>query len=120
MEETLYNVQGQPQAYIAYDDESTIYLWEGVPVAYLEYDDIYGFNGLHLGWFEDGVVRDHAGSIVGFNGRAATVSVAFESFKAFKAFKPFKAFKQFAPFKPFYNASVSELELVDFLMQGRK
>lgn len=119
MEETIYNVQGQPKAYIAYDDESTIYLWGGMPVAYLKKSDIYGFNGKHLGWYEDGIVRDHAGCIVGFNSKAATVSVAFEPFKAFKAFKPFKAFTQFAPFKPFYDTSRSELELVAFLMQGR-
>lgn len=120
MEETIYNVQGKPEAYIDYSDEETIYLWDGTPVAYLNKDNVYGFNGKHLGWYEDGVVRDHTGYIVGFNKKAANVFVAFEPFKAFKKFKPFKSFEAFAPFKPFYHSAIGELGLLEFLTQGKK
>jgi len=42
----------------------TIYLWDGKPVAYFsrENADVYGFNGMHLGWFVGGIVRDHVGN----------------------------------------------------------
>lgn len=40
MEETLYDLEGNPIAYIAYDN-NTIYLWNGTPVAYLEPDTQY-------------------------------------------------------------------------------
>lgn len=120
MEETLFNTNGQAVSYIAYDDEETIYMWGGKPVAYLDGEDIYGFNGKHLGWFQDGILRDHDGNIVGFNKNAANVSLAFEPFKAFKQFKPFRAFKEFAPFKPFYHSSYSQHSLEAFLMRGAK
>lgn len=120
MEETIYNAKGKPEAYIDYTDEDTIYLWDGTPIAYLNKDSIYGFNGKHLGWYEDGIMRDHSGNIVGFNKKAANVFVAFEPFKAFKKFKPFKSFEAFAPFKPFYHSTLSEFELIAFLLQGKK
>ena len=120
MEESLYNTKGQAVAYIAFDDDQTIYMWGGNPVAYIDSDNIYGFNGKHLGWYEEGAVRDHDGNIVGFNKCAANVFLAFEPFKAFKQLKPFKSFKEFAPFKPFYHSSGSKYTLENFLMRGAK
>lgn len=120
MEESLYNTEGQAIAYIDYDDEQTIYMWGGKPVAYLDGEDIYGFNGKHLGWYQDGILRDHDGNIAGFNKSAARVTLAFEPFKAFKQFKPFRSFKEFAPFKPFYRSSGSQYPLETFLMRGAK
>lgn len=52
-----------------------MYLWGGEPVAYLEDDRIYGFNGKHIGWYDDGVICDHDGNIVGTNGETANVFV---------------------------------------------
>lgn len=91
MEETLFDVNGKPVAYIAHTDGQTIYLWGGEPVAYLDSDNIYGFNGKHLGWYEVGIVRDHDGCVVGFNKDAANVYVQFEPFKSCKKYKPLKA-----------------------------
>lgn len=64
---SLFNSNGKARAYIAIGEEMTIYMWNGKPAAYLESDRgvkgfrICGFNGKHLGWFVDGVVRDHQG-----------------------------------------------------------
>jgi hypothetical protein len=62
----LFDGSGSASAYVAVQDELTIYLWSGEPVAYLERDSaggfrIYGFNGKHLGWVVDGLVRNHDG-----------------------------------------------------------
>ena len=62
----LLNRGGTAVAYIDAEDGSTIYLWGGVPVAYLEGETIFGFNGRHLGWFEDGIVRNRRGERAGF------------------------------------------------------
>jgi hypothetical protein len=62
----LLNRAGVGTAYVDTEDGSTIYLWSGVPVAYLEEDVIFGFNGRHLGWFEDGIVRGSRGMRVGY------------------------------------------------------
>lgn len=119
MEEILYSTGGQAIAYIAYDDEQTIYMWDGKPVAYVDSENIYGFNGIHLGWYIDGIIRDHDGNVAGFNKDAAKVSLAFEPFKSFKEFKPFRAFKEFAPFKPYFSLTNSRYPLDVLLRRGR-
>jgi hypothetical protein len=119
MEEiTLFDCDGTAIAYVAPDDEHTIYLWSGKPVAYLDGEHIYGFNGKHLGWFEEGVMWDHTGAQAGFIIKTLPVFAKFEPFKAFKQFKPFKAFKEFAPFKPFKSAVISKTPLSAFLGRG--
>lgn len=114
---TLFNKDGNAVAYID-DDNETIFLWDGTPVAYLDQGNIYGFNGRHIGWFEDGIVWDHRGQRNGFNRNSLPVFAKFEPFKAFKRFKPFKAFKEFAPVKPFKSHAIAEMDFVDFLRQG--
>ncbi len=54
---TFYDRSGNPVAYID-NRSSDIYLFDGTPVAYLNGNTVYSFRGKHLGWFEDGWVRD--------------------------------------------------------------
>ena len=117
---TLYDSDGEADAYIDTDDEMTIYLWKGKPVAYLDSDSIYGFNGKHLGWFEDGIIWDHKGYAVGFIKGAVNKFTKFEKFKGFKKFKPFKSFQQLEPIKPIYKSQWSNIPLELFLEIGSK
>ncbi len=61
---SLYDPHGVAVAYIA--DDLTVYIWDGDPTAYLSGSDhrfsIYAFNGMHLGWFINGIVYDHSGN----------------------------------------------------------
>ena len=122
-EVSLFNGKGKATAYIAVDDGMTIYLWGGKPVAYLEPDKsgsgfhLYGFNGKHLGWFVQGVVRDHDGDAA-CAVKDRMKSTDFEPFKAFKEFKPFKAFKEFAPFRPTFSKSFGSVTCSLFLGEG--
>jgi hypothetical protein len=120
---TLFNGKGKATAYVAVNDGMTIYLWSGKPLAYLESDKsgggfhIYGFNGKHLGWFVQGVVRDHDGDAA-CAVKDRLKSTDFEPFKEFKEFKPFKAFKEFAPFRPAFSKSFSSVTCSIFLAEG--
>lgn len=118
-QETFFNSQGAPIAYIDYNDGSTIYSFAGKPLAYLDEDNIYGFNGRHLGWFDGGILWDHSGARAGFVRDASPVFTQFEPFKGFKQFKPFKGFQQFAPFKPFQGTGSIEGSLDGWLERGR-
>ena len=60
---TFYDLHGRAVAYL-YDDGEHIYLFNGKPVAYLYDNAVYGFNGHHLGWFENGWIRDLHGKCV--------------------------------------------------------
>jgi len=116
----LYDGQGNAVAYIATSDDSTVYTWAGKPVAYLDADNIYGFNGKHLGWFQDGKLFDHQGRIAGTTTNAATIPLKAAPFKGFKQFQPFKAFEEFAPLQPIFGFSQSQIPLALLLSQGAK
>lgn len=63
---TFYDLHGKPIAYLD-DDMETIYLFKGQPVAYLPGDGtVYRFNGNHIGWLDNGWIRDLAGYCVFF------------------------------------------------------
>lgn len=122
---TLFNANGEPTAYIDTDDDDlTIYMWNGYPVAYLTTtndDDfnIYGFNGKHLGWYSDGIVRDHKGYAVGFIKGAVNIYTKYEPYKSYKQYKPYKSYKEYAPYKPYFQNSFSNESLALFLKRGR-
>ena len=84
MEKTLYNVRGEPVAYIFDTLTKAVYLWDGYPVAYLYDYHVYGFNGVHLGWFLDNVVYDSEGKRIGFTSTSCPVPVYKETGKAKK------------------------------------
>ena len=119
-ETTLFDTSGAPIAYIDHSDEQTVYSFAGEPLAYVDEDShVYGFNGTHLGWFQDGVLWDHSGLRSGFTQGTSPVFTQFEPFKGFKQFKPFKGFKAFAPFQPFKGYTNSNVPLYDWLARGR-
>ena len=121
---SLFNSDGDAVAYIDVNDEdSTIYLWNGTPVAYLSaesnYYNIYGFNGNHLGWYVDGIIRDHNGDAVGFKkGAVSGVYTNYESYKSYKKYKPYKSYKSYAPYKPYFSSSFSNESVILFLKRG--
>lgn len=121
MEETLFDSQGTPIAYINHNDDGTIYLWDGTPVAYLsDNNTIYGFNGSHLGWFEDGIIRNLNGEKSGFTKNTLSVYAKYETYKSYKKYKPYKSYKQFAMYKPYYKFGNSNEGLLNFLNKGKK
>ena len=123
---TLFNADGEPIAYIdAADTDLPIYMWDGTPVAYLfatdkDYFHIYGFNGKHLGWFENGLVIDHKGYRVGFQEGAVSKYTKYEPYKSYKKYKPYKAYRSYPPYKPYTQIRFSYNSLSLFLMAGKK
>ena len=122
---SLFNSKGNAVAYIAMDDEMTIYIWDGKSVAYLESDTgdkgfhIYGFNGKHLGWFVDGVVRNHDGDAA-CAVKERMNSTESEPYKAYKQYKPYKAYTQYAPYRPAFSKVFGDVTCSVFLMEGAK
>jgi hypothetical protein len=119
---SLFNVNGQAEAYITPD--KTIYLWSGKPLAYLYSDhhrageSIYGFNGKYLGWFEQGLARDRKGDKT--CGIKNTVrSTRLESLKSLKELKPLKALRELPPIRPLIHNRWSDTSCSVFLSRGR-
>lgn len=87
----LYDKSGKPIAYT--DDMDTIYLFTGKPVAYFYENKIYSFNGKHLGWFENGWIRDLLGACVFFSEHANGAGPV----TPIKQISPIKTIKQIKP-----------------------
>lgn len=113
---TLYDVVGEPAAYLAVEDDLTIYLWGGEPVGYLELNGerdfhVYAFNGQHLGWFDRGVIRDHNGDVVGAWRPPRGVSAHLESLKGLKGLTPLRGLQKLPPLRPLNSLYWSEVPL---------
>jgi 4-fold beta-flower domain-containing protein len=118
---SLFDSGGRPVAYIA--EDLTLYLWSGTPAAYLGNDrregfNVYGFNGKHLGWLTNGVIRDHDGNVVGAFKEAFRSPTKLESAKGLKEQKPIKSATELEPAQPLLSRDWSELPLGVFLLQG--
>lgn len=118
----FYDADGYPVAYISTTNDNTIYLWEGEPVAYLYSRGnnlhIYGFNGNHLGWLDDGIIEDHRGNAVGFVKGATNVITAMPSIKGLKSLRPLKSLKSLPPLKPTFTKKWGNTPLALFLAGG--
>lgn len=120
-EVTLYNSSGTPVAYIG--DESTIYLWNGISAAYLDTSagesNIWGFNGKHLGWFENGVIWDNRGD------GACAIEAALPNFgkpeplKSLKRLRPLKQQQELTPLKPTISRRFGKIRCAILLILGR-
>lgn len=125
-ETTLFDSQGNATAYFV-QRSLTIFLWNGTPVAYLQPKSwgadyaVYGFNGDHLGWLDDGVVRDHDGYAVGFvKGAVTNVLTRIEPIKRLKRLEPLRGLRRLEPLQPLFRNSFSRVPLEDFLLRGAR
>jgi hypothetical protein len=121
-ETSLFDHDGNATAYISTDNQNTIYLWNGTPVAYIYAEGgnyhIYGFNGRHLGWFANGVVRDNNGYAVGATQNAHPRVTRVEPVKSVKRVKPTASVRRVAPVKPVFSMSWSGTSLGVMLSSG--
>jgi hypothetical protein len=121
-ETSLFDYDGNATAYISSDSQSTIYLWNGTPAAYIYAEGgnyhIYGFNGQHLGWFANGVVRDNNGYAVGATKNAYSGVTHIEPVKSVKRVKPVASVRRIAPVKPVFSMSWSRTPLNVMLSSG--
>ena len=105
----FYSKSGESVAYT--EDEQHIYLFSGRPVAFLSGDAVYSFSGKHIGWFEDGWIRDREGKAVFFMSDAYGGPI-----KPVKRVKPVKGVKRVKSVKPIKALSWSDLSGEQFFV----
>lgn len=117
--QTYYDQNGRAIAYT--EDGDVIYLFAGDPVAYFDGDSIYSFGGKHLGWHNNGWIRDGSGNCVLFTeGSRGGPSLPMRQslpMRGSKRFLPARSMKASKPFKPSETYSWSSLSGEDFFKQ---
>jgi len=110
MDIALYDRRGVPMAYS--DDNEHIYLFSGAPVAYVLQDSVHSYPGRHLGWFDDGWIRDNEGAYAFFTDDARGWPMT--PMKGMKAMRPMKGMRDMRPMRPMKSSSWSQLLGVQF------
>jgi hypothetical protein len=115
----FYDHNGRPVAYT--QDGVHIYSFSGEPVAYLYGMSVYSFSGQHLGWFEDGWIRDNSGNCAFYTQHAQGGPVKpvknVKPVKSVKSVKPVKSIKSIRPVKAVKSLSWSQLSGEQFFEQ---
>ncbi len=121
---SLYDSEGEAQAYIDYDEEATIFLWDGTLTAFLEKDGddicVFGFNGNFLGWYEKGIIYNKNGYAVGAKEGAVNMITRVERIKSIQQITPIRPITPITPIQPILKSSWSKTSLTDFLYFGTK
>jgi hypothetical protein len=86
----------------------------------MDEDSLYGFNGQHLGWLQNGAVYSHDGNVVVATAARFTDPVQSPPPKGPKEYKPYKDYKEYRPYKPVFNNTWSEMTARAFFLQGKK
>ena len=115
---SFFDSTGRAAAYIEPSDDMTFYLWTGEPVAYLHVKSIFGFNGKHLGWYQNRLIYDHDGGVVAAPARVFRESVDAPPPRSLKQLKPLKGLKELKPLKPLFGRSWSKIPAIAFFLQG--
>jgi hypothetical protein len=117
MELTFYDRNGQPYCYTI--DGQHLFTFDGMPVAYLYDESVYSFDGIHLGWYVNGWIRDSDGQCVLYSedatGGPSKPGRAGKPGKAGRAGLPGKAGRQGRPGRPGLSSSWSDLDPNDLL-----
>ncbi|MDN7865052.1 hypothetical protein QZM19_16810 [Burkholderia multivorans] len=90
-----------------YQKNGAVYAWldetsgrildlRGKNLAFVDGDSVYGWNGRHIGWWQDGHIRDQNGAVAMFTDVASNLGVV----APVKAVRPVQPIKSIAPIRP--------------------
>lgn len=116
---SFFDSRGRAVAYLDISQELVFYLWSGQPVAYLDNESVYGFNGKHLGWYQNGRVYDLAGAVVAAPADAFREPVSTAPPRAPQGLRPLKGLKELRPLKPMFRQTWSDTPASVFFLMGR-
>lgn len=105
----LFDSNGNPVAYA--EDDEHIHTFNGRAVGYISDGSVYSYSGAHLGWFENGLIRDQNGDVVffspGSSGGPLKPFMQLKPLKDLRELRPLKGLRELAPLRPLSTASWS-------------
>jgi len=113
---TFYDETGAPVAYT--EDDEHLYDFNGSPIAYFSGNSVYNYPGKHLGWFENGWIKDSEGNCFLFSESATGGPLKplkkLKPLKGLKKLKPLKGLRQLKPLKPLSSLNWSSNTVQSF------
>ena len=65
METSLYDDQGNAITFVTDGPDPIMYRFSGAALAFIAGDAVFAWNGLHLGWYTDGLLFNLKGARIG-------------------------------------------------------
>ena len=116
---TYYDRNGNAAAYC--NNGVDIYLFNGNPVAHIKSTAVYSISGRHLGWCDNGWIRDLNGNCVMYSsnhyGGPVTPVTRVEPVKSVQKVMPVKSVTQVAKVRSVDSFNWSNLSVTQFFNQ---
>lgn len=113
----FFDRKGQPAAFC--HDGRSIYLWDGRAVAILEDDAVFGYGGRHIGWLDDGWIRDAEGKCLLYEADAirgpAKPQRGARTFPGARGLRPARGELQAVPARPARSEIWSDRTFLDLI-----
>lgn len=96
--------------------------FDGLSIGFIFETHVYDYNGNHRGFFEEGILRDHDGCVVGYSDNVTSLIHPPLHLRQLlpprlsEELEPLRPFMEIPPLKPLYKyewSSVSPYELFD-------
>jgi len=116
--DVIYNRYGYPELRLF--SNGRLVTFSGKSAGFLENQDAYNYAGRHLGWYENGVLRDHWGDVVGFGEHPTDYPLPILPIKAIKPIpgiveieriRPITQIPPIKPIKSFYWSTFTPISL---------
>jgi hypothetical protein len=113
--QTFYDKNGNAILYYNATNK-TVFDYSGNPKFYFKFDNnqisLYDFEGKHLAWLSDGILRDHEGRILASQkGRITNITYNIEPIKPVEKVIPIKRVEQVPPIQPVFINEFSKTGL---------
>lgn len=118
--DTIYNRFGQPCLRVF--DNGRIVDFKGRSIGFIYNENLYTYSGVHVGWYEGGIMRDHNGLCVGF-GEFFTDSIHpllplkyLKPLPSLPSLEPLRPLRSLPPLKPLKSFGWSDYEPLDLFL----
>jgi hypothetical protein len=113
--DALYDKSGKVTAWYDRPNGDIVDL-SGRHIAFVDGDSVYNYSGSHVGWWQNGHIRDSSGAVAVFTKGASGLGLyppylSYPPYQPYKSFRPYRPFKAFKPYKPYLTSNWSTKKL---------
>ena len=103
--DVLYDRFGAPRLRVLNDDVFRVLTWDGKHVGFILDSAVFNYQGQHIGWYDNGIMRDTNGLTVGFGVAPTDTPSPYLPFRQWQPNRGAVANIPYAPYvqRPYYK-----------------